>query len=64
MQRPLFANEAEPAEKVFMRMKREALHMAVVLDGDGNVRGILTLEDILENIVGDIESDYERNEPD
>jgi putative hemolysin len=59
MQPPFFANENEPAERVFIRMKEEALHMAVVLGNDGRIRGIVTLEDILECMVGDIASENE-----
>lgn len=59
MQPPFFANENEPAKKLFVRMKEEALHMAVVLSDRGEIRGILTLEDILECMVGDIASEFE-----
>ncbi len=59
MHEPLFAAEDEPAVKLLVRMKDEALHMAVIMDSDGETRGILTLENILENIVGDIENEYD-----
>ena len=59
MHEPLFAEEDEPAVKLLVRMKDEALHMAVIVDGDGGTKGILTLENILENIVGDIENEYD-----
>ena len=59
MHEPLFADEEEPAVKLLVRMKDEALHMAVVVDRAGAVRGMLTLENILESIVGDIENEYD-----
>jgi len=59
MHEPLFANEDEPAVKLLVRMKDEALHMAVIVNAEGETRGILTLENILENIVGDIENEYD-----
>ena len=59
MHEPLFATEDEPAVKLLVRMKDEALHMAVIVDAAGETRGILTLENILENIVGDIENEYD-----
>jgi CBS domain containing-hemolysin-like protein len=59
MHEPLFATEGEPAVKLLVRMKDEALHMAVIVDETGETRGILTLENILENIVGDIENEYD-----
>jgi len=39
-------------------MKDEAMHMAIVVGDRGEMRGIVTLETILENIIGDINSDY------
>jgi putative hemolysin len=59
MHEPLFALDEEPAGKLLVRMKDEALHMAIVVDGAGDTKGILTLENILENIVGDIENEYD-----
>lgn len=59
MHEPLFAAEDEPAVKLLVRMKNEALHMAVIVGGQGETTGILTLENILENIVGDIENEYD-----
>jgi len=59
MHEPLFALDEEPAVKLLVRMKDEALHMAVVVDEAGETKGILTLENILENIVGDIENEYD-----
>lgn len=59
MKPPFFANENELAEKLFVRMKEEALHLAIVLSDEDEIRGILTLEDILESIVGDIASEHE-----
>jgi putative hemolysin len=59
MHEPLFAAEDEPAVKLLVRMKDEALHMAVIVNGAGETEGILTLENILENIVGDIENEYD-----
>ncbi len=59
MHRPLFARETESAEKLLVQMKEEAMHMAVVLGERGETRGIVTLENILENIVGDIYNEYQ-----
>ena len=54
MHRPFTASADEPAERLLIRMKDDPLHFAVVMGRDGEAQGIVTLEDILENIVGDI----------
>jgi len=54
MHRPFTSSADEPAERLLIRMKDDPLHFAVVMDRDGEALGIVTLEDILENIVGDI----------
>jgi putative hemolysin len=59
MHPPFFAPEDESAGKLLVRMKEEALHMAVIIGETGEAKGILTLENILENIVGDIENEYD-----
>ena len=59
MHHPFFASEMEPAERLLVMMKDEALHMAVIVGDKGAIKGILTLENILESIVGDIASEYE-----
>jgi Mg2+/Co2+ transporter CorB len=59
MQKPFYALEDEFAEALFVRMKNESLHFAIVVDKEGRPKGILTLENIIENIVGDIASEYE-----
>jgi putative hemolysin len=59
MHEPCFAHEGEPAGKLLVRMKEEALHMAIVVDDEGKALGIVTLENIFESIVGDINNEYE-----
>ncbi|MCY2924616.1 MAG: CNNM domain-containing protein, partial [Planctomycetota bacterium] len=44
----------------FARMMREHAHLALVRDADGRVGGIITLEDILEEVVGDIQDEFDR----
>lgn len=44
----------QPLEQVLVSMQRARRHFAVVLDGEGETIGIVTLEDILESVVGDI----------
>jgi Mg2+/Co2+ transporter CorC len=40
--------------------KARILHQTVILDQEGNVSGLITLEDILEELVGSIQDEYDR----
>jgi putative hemolysin len=59
MHKPLYAKGTETAEKLLVMMKDEAMHMAVVIGDRGEAHGIVTLETILENIIGDIDGSYQ-----
>ncbi len=54
MHKPFQVNRDEYAKRLLIRMKDDPDHFAVVVDDQGNALGIITLENILENIVGDI----------
>ncbi len=58
MHLPRFAKEDESAERLFVAMKDEPMHMTIVVGERGEMRGIVTLETILQNIIGDIYSEY------
>ena len=55
---PRFTKESESAERLLVEMKNEPMHMAVVVGDRGEMRGIVTLENILQSIIGDIYSEY------
>jgi CBS domain containing-hemolysin-like protein len=59
-----FVSEHHKIDKLLEEMKQHKIHIAVVVDEYGTTTGIVTLEDILEEIVGDIldESDVEADE--
>ncbi len=59
MQPPFRAGEGDSAEKLLITMKEISIHMAIVVDDEGDFLGIVTLEDVIENIVGDIANEYE-----
>jgi len=60
MHPPFRAGEGERAERLLIRMKEEQMHFAVVAGRSGVELGIITLENILENFVGDIANEYEQ----
>jgi CBS domain containing-hemolysin-like protein len=60
---PLFVPGTREVEDVLADMKRLKMQMAVVLDEYGGTAGIVTMEDLLEEIVGEIYDEYDRTEP-
>jgi putative hemolysin len=60
---PLFIYEGNPALKVLEMFRASEMHVAIVLDEYGSVRGLLTLNDILEAIVGDLPQGEDLDEP-
>jgi len=56
---PLFVPEQMRAETLLQQMKREAVHVCLVVDEYGGVAGIVTLEDLIEELVGDIADEYD-----
>ena len=59
---PYFIPETWPLVKAFMEMRKSRAVMAIVIDEYGTVSGIITMEDILEEIVGEIRDEYDTEE--
>jgi putative hemolysin len=59
----VFVPESQPADSVLREMRAGKHHLAVVLDEFGGTSGILTLENLLEQIVGDIRDEHDVEEP-
>ena len=55
----LYVPDNRPAEKVLDDLRRTRAHMAVVLDEYGGTAGIVTLEDLIEEVIGDINDEYD-----
>lgn len=57
-----FIPESKPIVDLWREFQKRKLHMAMVIDEFGTVRGLITLEDILEEIVGEIDDEYDEDE--
>lgn len=55
----VFTPEIKWAHQLLKQFQKEKIHMSIVVDEYGNVSGLVTIEDILEKLVGDIEDEYD-----
>jgi CBS domain containing-hemolysin-like protein len=55
----LFVPETKKTSELLREMQRENIHLAVVIDEYGSVAGIVTMEDLVEEIVGEIRDEHE-----
>jgi Putative Mg2+ and Co2+ transporter CorC len=59
LRKPVFVPESKRVNMLLRDFKRNHQHMAVVADEYGGVAGLVTIEDVLETIVGDIDDEYD-----
>jgi len=64
MREPYFTYEYKKTSELLIEMRRDSIPIAIVLDEYGATAGLITLEDLLEEIVGDIRDEYDDDEED
>jgi CBS domain containing-hemolysin-like protein len=64
MREPHFVPDSKAADELLREMQRDAGHVAIVVDEYGGTAGMITLEDLVEEIVGEIADEYDRDEHD
>lgn len=62
LMKPYFVPFSKKTDELFQEMQREKVHMAIVIDEYGGTAGIVTMEDIIEEIVGNIFDEYDVEE--
>jgi magnesium and cobalt transporter len=63
MRTPYFIPETKRIEDLLMDFRTRRVHMAIAVDEYGGTSGLITIEDLLEEIVGDIQDEYDLEDP-
>lgn len=64
LRKPYFVPESKRLDSLLREMKRRRVHIAVVVDEYGGVSGLVCMEDIIEEIVGDIQDEFDNEQED
>ena len=64
IRRPTFVPESKRLDSLLREMRRSRVHIAIAVDEYGGVSGLVCLEDIIEEIVGDIQDEYDNEQED
>lgn len=62
LRKPYFTYENKPVSDLLLEMRNSTFNMAIVLDEYGEFAGIITVEDIIEEIVGEVQDEYDAHE--
>jgi CBS domain containing-hemolysin-like protein len=60
---PYFVPDTQPIIATLEELRRQRSLLAIVVDGDGGTAGLVTIEDLLEELVGEIQDEYDTEEP-
>jgi len=60
MRQPYFIPETKRLEELLKEFKTKRIHMAIVVDEYGGLSGLVTIEDLIEEVFGEIEDEYDR----
>lgn len=63
MRQPYFVPESKLIEDLLLEFQQKRIHFAVVVDEFGGTSGIVTMEDILEEVIGDIRDEFDEEDP-
>lgn len=63
LREPFFVPEHKNINNLFLELQRTRNHFAILIDEYGGVAGIVTMEDLIEEIMGDIDDEYDSDEP-
>ena len=62
LHKPYFIIETQKTNEVFKKLKENKVHLSLLFDEYGAISGIVTMEDLIEEIMGDIEDEYDKEE--
>ena len=63
MRDAVFIPETKEIQSLLQQMRQSKFHLAIVVDEHGGVSGLVTMEDIIEEIVGEIQDEYDTEKP-
>ena len=64
MRPAFFVPESKRVDEMLAEFQSRRIHMAIVVDEYGSTAGIVTVEDLIEEIVGEIEDEFDKGQPD
>ncbi len=63
LRKPVFVPETKNIDALFFELQNSSQHIAILIDEYGGFSGVVTMEDLIEEIVGDIDDEYDEEEP-